>query len=67
VINNYQIILYQGLGITGWLPLMLYAIYASWAAFLNWVGSMIVDRVGRIRMLTIGIVSFEPTKCQVQI
>jgi MFS family permease len=56
VINNYQILLYKGLGITGWLPLMLYAIYASWAAFLNWAGSMIVDRIGRIRMLTIGVV-----------
>jgi MFS family permease len=56
VINNYQVLLYAGLGITGSLPLMLYAVYATWAAFLNWVGSMIVDRVGRIRMLTIGIV-----------
>ncbi|KAF2792178.1 general substrate transporter [Melanomma pulvis-pyrius CBS 109.77] len=56
VINNYQILLYKGLGITGWLPLMPYAIYASWAAILNWAGSMVVDRVGRIRMLTIGVV-----------
>ncbi|KAF4556988.1 Sugar (and other) transporter-like protein 56 [Elsinoe fawcettii] len=55
VINNYQILLYNGLGITGWLPLMLYAIYASWAAVLNWAGALIVDRAGRIKMLSIGI------------
>lgn len=52
-----KVLLYNGLGLTGSLPLLLYAVYVSWAAFLNWVGSLIVDRAGRIRMLTIGIVS----------
>ncbi|KAF2226140.1 general substrate transporter [Elsinoe ampelina] len=55
VINNYQVLLYNGLGLTGWLPLLLYAIYASWAAVLNWAGALIVDRAGRIKMLSIGI------------
>ncbi|EPE08408.1 general substrate transporter [Ophiostoma piceae UAMH 11346] len=56
VINNYQVILYNGLGLFGYLPLLLYAMYTLWAAFLNWVGSMVVDRFGRVRMLTIGII-----------
>lgn len=42
---------------TGSVPILLYAVYASWAAFLNWLGPQIVDRVGRIRMLAVGIVS----------
>lgn len=57
VINNYQVILYNGLGLFGYLPLLLYAMYTLWAAFLNWVGSMVVDRFGRVRMLTVGLVS----------
>lgn len=57
VVNNYQVILLNGLGVTGWLPLLLYAVYASWAAFLNFVSALIVDKVGRVRLLCIGIVS----------
>ena len=60
VINNYQVLLYNGLGLTGYLPLLLYGIYTLWAAFLNWAGSMFVDRFGRIRMLIIGCVSTSP-------
>jgi MFS family permease len=56
VINNYSVLLYQSLGLTGSVPLLLYAVYASWAAFLNWVGSVVVDRIGRIRMLLIGVI-----------
>ncbi len=56
VINNYQVLLYNGLGLFGYMPLLLYAIYTLWAAFLNWAGSMIVDRFGRIRMLMAGCV-----------
>ncbi|KEF52756.1 uncharacterized protein A1O9_11173 [Exophiala aquamarina CBS 119918] len=55
VVNNYQVILLNGLGLTGWLPLLLYAIYASWAAVLNLVAALIVDRAGRVRLLCIGI------------
>lgn len=56
MINNYQVLLYNGLGLTGYLPLLLYGFYTLWAAFLNWAGSMFVDRFGRIRMLIIGCV-----------
>ena len=56
VINNYQVILYNGLGLFGYLPLLLYAVYASWAAILNLTGAAIVDRVGRVKMLAIGVV-----------
>jgi sugar porter (SP) family MFS transporter len=56
VINNYSVLLYQSLGLKGSLPLLLYAVYATWAAFLNWVGSVLVDRIGRIRMLLIGVI-----------
>ncbi|QKX58701.1 uncharacterized protein TRUGW13939_05828 [Talaromyces rugulosus] len=56
VINNYQVILYNGLGLSGSVPLLLYGVYTTWAAFLNWAGPMIVDRVGRIRMLSVGMI-----------
>ena len=56
VINNYQVILYNGLGLFGYLPLLLYAVYATWAAVLNLTGASIVDRVGRVKMLAIGVV-----------
>ncbi|KAF5244796.1 hypothetical protein FANTH_7620 [Fusarium anthophilum] len=56
VINNYQVLLYNGLGLTGHLPLLLYGVYTAWAAFLNWVGAMFVDKFGRILMLTVGLV-----------
>lgn len=42
VVNNYQVLLYGNLGLSGWLPLMLYGIYTSWAAFLNWVNSLLL-------------------------
>lgn len=57
VINNYQIILYKGLGITGWKALLLLSIYTSWAAFMNWVNAMLLDRIGRIKLMVIGMVS----------
>ncbi|KAF5986411.1 sugar transporter [Fusarium bulbicola] len=56
VINNYQVLLHNGLGLTGYLPLLLYGVYTAWAAFLNWVGAMFVDKFGRILMLTVGLV-----------
>lgn len=56
VVNNYQVLLYNGLGLNGWLPLLLYALYDSWAAFMNWVNSMLLDRIGRIRIMTVGLI-----------
>lgn len=57
VVANYQVLLYNNLGLYGSLPLLLYSLYLSWASFMNWVATMIVDRVGRVRMLAIGFVS----------
>lgn len=61
VINNYQVLLYNSLGLFGSKPLLLYSLYLTWAAFQNWVSAMIVDRVGRVLMLTIGIVCYSIT------
>ncbi|KAL2858501.1 putative sugar transporter [Aspergillus pseudoustus] len=55
VISNYQVLLWNNLGLYGSLPLLLYSVYTSWAACLNWVASRIVDRIGRVRMMVIGL------------
>ncbi|KAH7256032.1 general substrate transporter [Fusarium tricinctum] len=55
VINNYQIVLYEGLGITGWKALLLLSIYTSWAAFMNWINAILLDRIGRIKLMVIGM------------
>lgn len=52
-----QVVILASLGVHGWLPLMLNAIYNSWAGFLNFVNSLLIDRFGRIRVISIGIVS----------
>jgi hypothetical protein len=54
--NIVQILLWQNVGLKGYMPLLLYAIYLTWASFLNVVSSLIVDKVGRVRMLIIGMV-----------
>lgn len=56
VINNYQVSLYNGLGLYGSLPLLLYAIYLTWAAALNYLSATIMDRVGRVRLLLSGLI-----------
>ncbi|KAF9698416.1 hypothetical protein EKO04_003944 [Ascochyta lentis] len=56
VVNNYQVLLYNGLGLHGSIPLLLYAFYNSWAAFMNWVNSLILDRFGRIRIMMVGLI-----------
>ncbi|CAH0028729.1 unnamed protein product [Clonostachys rhizophaga] len=55
VVNNYQVLLYKGLGISGSLPLALNGCYNGLAAFMNWINSLIMDRVGRIRIMVIGL------------
>ncbi|KAJ5256827.1 general substrate transporter [Penicillium angulare] len=55
VVNNYQITLYKGLGITGWKSLLLLSVYDTWAAFMNWVNAMLLDRFGRIKMMVFGL------------
>ncbi|KAL3420023.1 hypothetical protein PVAG01_08522 [Phlyctema vagabunda] len=54
VINNYQVMLYNGLGLYDSLPLMLYACYLTWAAIMNYASAMIMDRFGRRRLLILG-------------
>jgi MFS family permease len=56
VINNYQVLLYTNLGLSGSTPLVLYACFNTWASFCNWVNSMILDRFGRIKIMAIGVI-----------
>ena len=56
VVNNYQILLYKSLGITGSLPLALNATYNGIAAIGNFINSLFLDRLGRIRIMLIGLV-----------
>ena len=58
VINNYQILLYKSLGISGSLPLLLNGLYNGLAAFMNFINSLFLDRLGRIRIMLIGLVSY---------
>lgn len=53
--------LWESVGMTGYMPLLLYAIYLSWATAMNVVSSLIVDRVGRVRLLIVGVVSYLAT------
>ncbi|KFZ20389.1 hypothetical protein V502_03205 [Pseudogymnoascus sp. VKM F-4520 (FW-2644)] len=57
VINNYSILLYNGLGLYQSKPLLVYAGYATWAGITNYAGSLMIDRVGRVRLFKIGAVS----------
>jgi MFS family permease len=61
VINNYQVSLYNGLGLYGSLPLLLYAVYLTWAAGLNYFSATIMDYVGRTRLLIIGLIACSMT------
>ena len=56
VVNNYQIFFYKSLGITGSLPLALNATYNDIAAAGNFINSLFLDRLGRIRIMLIGFV-----------
>lgn len=53
-----KVVLYSDLGITGALAIALLGIYTTWSATCNFINSLLVDRIGRVRMLTIGLVSF---------
>lgn len=54
VINNYQVLLYNGLNLYGAMPLMLYALWDTWAAFMNFINSLLLDKVGRIPIMVVG-------------
>lgn len=57
VISNYMVLLLTNLGVTGSMPLLLLAVYNSWAAILNYVNALYIDRIGRRRIILIGLVS----------
>jgi hypothetical protein len=54
VINNYQVLLYNGLSLYGSMPLMLYALWDTWAAFMNFINALLLDKVGRIPIMVVG-------------
>ncbi|EXJ83947.1 hypothetical protein A1O3_04614 [Capronia epimyces CBS 606.96] len=56
VINNYQIILYPGLGVGPALALGLYWVYVAVAFVANTTSALIVDRLGRRRSFLIGLI-----------
>lgn len=47
-------LLYNGLGLYGSLPLALYAVWDSWAAFMNFMNSLWLDKWGRIPIMVVG-------------
>ncbi|KAK4935990.1 hypothetical protein LTR10_023037 [Elasticomyces elasticus] len=55
VIYNYSVLIYKGLGQTGYMPLLLSGVYVTLGAMGNWVNSMLVDRVGRKALFLIGL------------
>ncbi|KAL2832249.1 general substrate transporter [Aspergillus pseudoustus] len=55
VINNYQVMLYNSLGLYNSMPLLLYAVYLTWAAGMNYLSSVIMDRTGRVRLMALGL------------
>ncbi|KIW78865.1 hypothetical protein Z517_08704 [Fonsecaea pedrosoi CBS 271.37] len=55
VVANYQVLLYNNLGLHDSIPLLLAAVYLSWAAGCNLFAAMVVDRWGRILMITVGV------------
>ncbi|KAI1630482.1 general substrate transporter [Exophiala viscosa] len=55
VIYNYSVLIYKGLGQTGYMPLLLSGVYVTLGAMGNWVNSMLVDRVGRKALFLTGL------------
>ena len=49
-IGAYSIIIYQSLGLTGSLPLLMYCIYVIVGTVANFMGTAIMDKVGRRKM-----------------
>jgi hypothetical protein len=47
VINNYNVLLYQSLGLTGSMSLMIAAVWSTVAMIANAVGAWTSDRTGR--------------------
>jgi hypothetical protein len=51
VINNYNTLLYESLGLSNQQSLIVGAAYNTWAAFANMGGAVVSDRLGRRRAL----------------
>ncbi|CAL5868383.1 uncharacterized protein PFLUO_LOCUS2608 [Penicillium psychrofluorescens] len=54
VVYNYSVLLYQGLGFSNKISLLLAALYVSVACAGNYVSSVLVDRLGRVKLFLIG-------------
>lgn len=63
VINNYQVLLYNGLSLYGSMPLMLYALWDTWAAIMNFFNALLLDKVGRIPIMVVGQVCLKLPLC----
>ncbi|CAK7215417.1 hypothetical protein SCUCBS95973_002465 [Sporothrix curviconia] len=58
-IGNYAILIYEDLGFTGGLPIMMSAVYTLIGTTCAFLGSYLADRVGRRRLFLIGF----PVNC----
>ena len=47
ILLDYGVLLYQGLGMTGSMPLLMYALYVVVGASVNIIAAFIMDKVGR--------------------
>ncbi|CAK7228951.1 hypothetical protein SCUCBS95973_007056 [Sporothrix curviconia] len=54
VVNNYSVLIYENLGMSGSMPLLMYAVYVVVGASVNIIAAFIMDRVGRRPLLCIG-------------
>ncbi|CAK7235557.1 hypothetical protein SBRCBS47491_009333 [Sporothrix bragantina] len=55
VVYNYSVILYQGLGLSNTVSLLLAAVYVTIATCGNYISSLLMDRVGRVKLIIIGM------------
>lgn len=51
VTTDYSVLLYQGLGFKGSVPLLLAAAYVTVACVGNYINSLVIDRIGRVNLL----------------
>ncbi|OQU95814.1 hypothetical protein CLAIMM_01981 [Cladophialophora immunda] len=56
VIYNYSVLLYQGLGFSGSTSLILAASYVTVACIGNYINSILVDKVGRVKLFVTGCI-----------